>query len=50
MTAHWLRIHTPGEIQALYVNHDFSACSSHGVQLLTVMPVRSGQGVQGSTP
>jgi hypothetical protein len=50
VTAHWLRIYAPGETQALYVNQSFSACSSHGVQLLTVMPVRPGQGVQGSTP
>ncbi len=50
VTAHWLRIYAPDETQALYMNHDFSACSSHGVQSLTVMPVRSGQGVQGRTP
>jgi len=50
VTAHWRRIYAPGETQALYVNQSFSACASHGVQLLTVMPVRPGQGVQGSTP
>jgi hypothetical protein len=50
VTAHWLRVYAPGETQARYVNHAFSACSSHGVQLLAVMPVRPGQGVQGSTP
>jgi hypothetical protein len=50
VTAHWLRVYAPGQTQALYVNQSFSACSSDGVQLLTVMPVRSGQGVQGSTP
>jgi Domain of unknown function (DUF4232) len=50
VTAHWLRIYAPGETQALYVSQSFSACASHGVQLLTVMPVRPGQGVQGSTP
>jgi Domain of unknown function (DUF4232) len=50
VTAHWLRVYAPGETEALYVSHSFSACSSAGVQLLTVMPVRSGQGVQGSTP
>ncbi|HEX5302368.1 MAG TPA: DUF4232 domain-containing protein [Streptosporangiaceae bacterium] len=47
VNAHWLRIYAPGETQALYVNQSFSACASHGVQLLTVMPVRPGQGVQG---
>jgi Domain of unknown function (DUF4232) len=50
VTAHWLRIYAPGETEALYLNHSFSACSSASVQLLTVMPVRPGQGVQGSTP
>jgi hypothetical protein len=50
VTAHWLRVYAPGETEALYVSHSFSACSSARVQLLTVMPVRSGQGVQGRTP
>jgi hypothetical protein len=39
-----------GETQALYVSHAFDACSSDSAPLLTVMPVRSGQGVQGTTP
>jgi hypothetical protein len=50
VTAHWLRVYAPGETEALYLNHSFSTCSSASVQLLTVMPVRSGLGVQGSTP
>ena len=50
VTAHWLRVYAPGETEALYVNQPFSACSSASVQLLTVMPVRPGQGVRGSTP
>jgi hypothetical protein len=50
VTAHWLRVYAPGETAALYVNQSFSACSSASVQLLTVMPVRPGQGVRGSTP
>ncbi len=50
VTAHWLRVYAPGETEALYVNQPFSACSSAKVQLLTVMPVRPGQGVRGSTP
>jgi hypothetical protein len=50
VTAHWLRVFAPGETEALYVNQPFSACSSASVQLLTVMPVRPGQGVRGSTP
>ena len=50
VTAHWLRVYAPGETEALYLNHSFSTCSSASVQLLTVMPVRAGQGVPGSTP
>jgi hypothetical protein len=50
VTAHWLRVYAPGETQALYVSHAFDACSSGSAPLLTVMPVRSGQGVQGTTP
>src|SRR5436189_187108 len=50
VTAHWLRVYAPGETQALYVSHAFDACSSDSAPLLTVMPVRSGQGVQGATP
>jgi len=50
VTAHWLRVYAPGLTQALYVNHTFDACSSSSTPLLTVMPVRPGQGVQGTTP
>jgi hypothetical protein len=50
VTVHWLRVYAPGETQALYVSHAFDACSSDSAPLLTVMPVRSGQGVQGTTP
>ena len=50
VTAHWLRVFAPGETQARYVNHAFDACSSASARLLTVMPVRSGKGVQGTTP
>jgi hypothetical protein len=50
VTAHGLRVYAPGETEALYVSEPFSACSSASVQLLTVMPVRPGQGVRGSTP
>ena len=48
--AHWLRVYAPGETQALYVSHAFDACASASTPLLTVMPVRTGQGVQGTTP
>ena len=50
VTAHWLRVYAPGETRALYVSHAFDACSSNSAPLLTVMPVRSGQGIQGTTP
>jgi Protein of unknown function (DUF4232) len=50
VTAHWLRVYAPGETEALYLNHSFGTCSSASVQLLTVMPLRGGLGVQGSTP
>ncbi len=50
VTAHWLRVFAPGETEALYVNRAFDACSSASAPLLTVMPVRSGHAVQGTTP
>jgi hypothetical protein len=50
VTAHVLRVYAPGGTGALYVNQPFSACSSASVRLLTVMPVRPGRGVRGSTP
>ena len=50
VTAHWLRVFVPGDTVAVYVNHAFAACSSPSTPLLTVMPVRGGQGVQGTTP
>jgi hypothetical protein len=50
VTARWLRVFAPGNTVAIYVSHAFSACSSADAPLLTVMPVRGGQGVQGTTP
>jgi Protein of unknown function (DUF4232) len=50
VTAHWLRIYPPGETAAGYVSHTFSACTSASAVLLTVLPVRAGQGVAGVTP
>lgn len=50
MTAHWLRVFAPGQTVALYVNHSFDACSATTAPLLSIMPVRSGLGVQGTTP
>lgn len=50
VTAHWLRVFAPGNTAAIYVSHSFDACSSSSTPLLTVMPVRAGQGKQGITP
>jgi hypothetical protein len=45
-----LRVYPPGQTEAGYVSHRFSACSSGRAVLLTVLPVRPGQGRQGITP
>ncbi len=50
MTVHWLRVYPPGETAAGYVGHAFTACSSASAPLLTVLPVRPGDGVVGTTP
>jgi len=50
VTARWLRVFAPGQTAAIYVSHSFDACSSSSAPLLTVMPVRAGQGKQGITP
>jgi hypothetical protein len=50
VTANWLRIFAPGNTAAAYVSHTFQACSSTKVNILSVMPVRSGPGVQGKVP
>jgi hypothetical protein len=49
-TAAGLRVYPPGQTEAGYVSHRFSACSSGRAALLTVLPVRPGQGRQGITP
>jgi hypothetical protein len=50
VTAHWLRVYAPGDTGASYVSHSFDACSKASAQLLSVMPVRAGDGVRGVTP
>ena len=50
VTAHWLKVYPPGNTAASYIGHSFPACSSGKVTVLTVMPVRSGAGVQGQVP
>ncbi len=50
VTAHWLKVYPPGNTAASYIGHSFPACSSGKATVLTVMPVRSGTGVQGQVP
>jgi hypothetical protein len=50
VTVHWLRVYPPGDTAAGYVGHAFTTCSSVSAPLLTVLPVRSGDGVVGTTP
>jgi hypothetical protein len=50
VTAHWLRVYPPGETAAGFVGHTFNACSSTSAAVLSVLPVRAGQGVAGVTP
>jgi hypothetical protein len=49
-TAHGLRVYPPNETEAGYVSQDLPACAASAAPLLTVMPVRAGQGTRGSTP
>jgi Protein of unknown function (DUF4232) len=48
--AHWLRVFAPGQTVPSFVSYSLDACASAAVHLLTVMPVRAGQAVQGKTP
>jgi Protein of unknown function (DUF4232) len=50
VSAHWLRVFPPGDTVASYVDVNLSACASASTPLLTVTPIRSGQGVRGVTP
>jgi hypothetical protein len=50
VTAHWLRVYPPGETVAGYVGHTFDACASASAAVLSVLPVRAGQGTAGVTP
>jgi hypothetical protein len=50
VTAHWLRIYPPEESVASYVAHEFRACGAAKTELLSILPVRAGQAVAGSTP
>jgi Domain of unknown function (DUF4232) len=50
VTANWLKVFPPGNTVAAYVSHSFQACSSTKVNVLSIVPVRSGPGVQGKVP
>jgi hypothetical protein len=50
VTTHWLRIYPPDETVPGYVGHTFNACASTNTALLSILPVRAGQGVAGVTP
>lgn len=50
VTANWLKVFPPGNTEAAYVSHSFQACSSTKVNVLSVVPIRSGPGVQGKVP
>lgn len=49
-TAQGLRVYPPANRAAAYVNHSFPACSSTRADILSVLPVRSGDAVQGHVP
>jgi hypothetical protein len=49
-TAHVLRVYPPGDTQASYVDVSLSTCASASTPILTVTPIRSGQGERGVTP
>jgi Protein of unknown function (DUF4232) len=50
VTAQWVRVYPPAETVPGYLSHSFAACSSRATALLTILPVRPGQGVAGVTP
>lgn len=49
-TAHGLRVYPPGETEPGYVRQDVPACADSATPLLTIMPVRGGQGTARSVP
>lgn len=49
-TAHGLRVYPPDQTRAGYVARDFPACALPSAGLLTIMPLRPGNGTHGSTP
>ncbi|HXL92789.1 MAG TPA: DUF4232 domain-containing protein [Streptosporangiaceae bacterium] len=49
-TAHGLRVYPPDETQAGYIQQDLPACAIASAQVLTVLPVRGGEGARGIVP
>jgi uncharacterized protein DUF4232 len=49
-TARGLRVYPPDQRRAGYIEQDFPACAMTSAQVLTIMPVRSGQGTRGTAP
>jgi Protein of unknown function (DUF4232) len=50
MPVQWLRVYPPDDRTAGYASGQFDACQGPGAPVLTVMPVRSGKGQQGTVP
>jgi hypothetical protein len=50
VTATWLKVFPPANTVPAYATHTLSACASSKANLLTVMPLRPGAGVQGQVP
>jgi hypothetical protein len=40
----------PDETQPGYIQQEFPACALTSAQVLTIMPVRSGEGTRGRVP
>ena len=50
VAARGLRVFPPDETQPGYIQQDFPACALASAQVLTIMPVRSGEGTRGTAP
>jgi len=50
VTAHGLQVFPPDETEPGYIQQDFPACALTSAQVLTIMPVRSGEGSRGTAP
>jgi hypothetical protein len=50
VTARGLRVFPPDQTQPGYIQQDFPACGLTSAQVLTIMPMRSGEGTRGTAP